>query len=668
MNSRIVLAKVSHQRFFPVRNNFEYPLICLILDLDELEQLNNNLAFFAVNHTNLLSIDEKDYLNKGSESIKIKLFRHIKNKTGSEPAPDSKIFLITAPRLAGRVFNPVSFYYVFNKYEKLDMAIAEVNNTFGDKHIYILNKQFNPHNFPAQFRTTKDFHVSPFFDLKGEYWFKLSDIRNKLDLSVTLKKNNRPALEARLEQDFPGRQLTDYNTILACLSRPLSPRLTWPRILRQALRLYTHHKLKIYSRPEPHSKNTIRTMHDLPSLKIRLAMKLVLHNLKKIQTGSLSMRLPDGQTLEFGRKNQGPGASIYVHDWNFFMWLVKSEDVGLGEAYSMGLWTCDNLEYTLEVLALNMNSMSYMENLGFLGRALRKSLLMTRKIIPENNVPGSKKNISSHYDLSNELFSGFLDQGMNYSCAVFEDPLNYDQESLEHAQIRKLQLVAEDLKLKPQDHVLDLGCGWGGFSLYAAQKYHCRVTAVTISENQYKFVQKRIKESGLNHKVSVILKDYRQVQGKFDKIVSIEMLEAIGHKYHTDYFKTIDKLLGSKGKAFVQTITIVDQRYEEYRKTRDWISTYIFPGGLLPSLNRITSVLTDKTNLSISNVRDIGLHYPPTLNTWQKRFKNNWPQIQNYGFDDTFARTWEYYLCICQAGFRTKHIKNLQIVLERPNS
>ncbi|WP_045211348.1 DUF1365 family protein [Desulfonatronovibrio magnus] len=668
MNSRIALASVSHHRSFSVENSFEYPFICLILDLDEISRLDQSLALFAVNRNSLLSLSEIDYLSATPENIKSKLFQHIKTSTGKQCDPGSRVYLVTAPRLLGRVFNPVSFYFVFNKQDKLDLAMAEVNNTFGDKHTYILDQQINPGHFPAKFKTDKNFHVSPFFDLKGEYLFNFEDIRERLDLSVTLMKNNRPALRARLAQSYPAKPLTDAGIMLACLSRPLSPRLTWPRILRQAMKLYFVHKLQIYTRPEPHSNHTIRTMHDIPSFKNRVAMNMVLRNLKKMKKGTLSLLLPDRSVLKFGGVHPGPEAVINVHDWDFFTRLARSEDVGLGESYTSGLWSSPDLTDTLEVLALNMNYMSYMENWGFLGRILRRSILMTRRIIPDNNVSGSRKNIRAHYDLSDELFSGFLDQGMNYSCGVFKDLRDCKHESLESAQIRKLEMAAEDLNLHPQDHVLDLGCGWGGFSLFAAQKYGCRVSAVTISDNQYKFLENKIKELGLGNKVSVILKDYRKLQGEFDKIVSIEMLEAIGHKHHKDYFKTIDRLLRSDGKAFIQTITIVDQRYQEYRRTRDWISTYIFPGGLLPSLHRITSVLTAKTTLSVKSVRDIGLHYAPTLAAWQKRFQENWPEIEKHGFDETFFRTWQYYLSICQAGFRTRHIRDLQLVLDRPAS
>lgn len=665
MNSRVVPVNISHERNFHRHNFFQYSLTCLILDLDEVSLLDHELRLFSLNRKNLFSLADSDYLESGPGSVKKKIIDFVARKTLTPLNPLCKVFLVTAPRVFGRVFNPVSFYFVYNPDSTFQECVVEVNNTFGDKHVYLLQRQINPGAFPARFAIQKDFHVSPFFDMKGNYLFSFADIREKLDISISLIKDSQTALKARLWQKFPGIELSDASILFAWMSRPLAPRLTYPKILGQAFKLYLFYKLPVHARPEPKSPMTIKTMKPVLPLKTRLCRNLVLNNLKKIHKGTLSLSLPDGEVLKLGGKSPGHAATMFIHDWNFFVKLVKSEDVGLGEAYTQGLWTTENLSATLELLAQNMKYMSFKENWGFIGRALHKSSILVRKMIPENTIPGSRANIQAHYDLSNDLFTRFLDKEMNYSCAVFADPAQPEQETLENAQKRKLELVASLIDLGPDDQVLDIGCGWGAFSLYAAKNYNCRVVGLTISRNQHQYLKNRIQSENLGHNVNVIMDDYRNIEGSFDKIVSIEMLEAVGHKYHGQYFKTIERLLKPGGVACIQTIAIIDQRYDDYRKTRDWISTYVFPGGLLPSLNRVCQVITDKTSLCISQVRDIGQHYPPTLAAWKSRFLENWDEIRQFGFDESFRKKWEYYFSICEAGFKTGNIKDFQIVLNR---
>jgi len=327
----------------------------------------------------------------------------------------------------------------------------------------------------------------------------------------------------------------------------------------------------------------------------------------------------------------------------------------------------------MELLIMNMDRMSYKENWGFAGRSLHKAMVLGNRMIPDNDPEGSRKNIQTHYDLSNDFFAKFLDPTMTYSCAVFENleelksfKKDVSTTELEKAQERKYALVARAAGIKPGDHVLEIGCGWGGFAVFAALNLECRVHAVTISKKQHQYVQELIRFRGLEDRISVSLKDYRLLRGEYDAVVSIEMLEAVGHKYHPDFFAAVDRLLRPGGQACIQTITIIDQRYDVYSKSRDWISTYIFPGGLLPSLERVSRVLAGHTSLTIAGVTDIGPHYGPTLATWKSRFLENRQEIMSMGFDEDFIRTWEYYFSICQAGFNQRHLRDLQIILDRP--
>ncbi|MFW5731438.1 MAG: DUF1365 family protein [Desulfonatronovibrionaceae bacterium] len=666
MNSRIVPVLVSHERKAPVRHGFEYPYTCLILDLDELQESSPLSRLFKVNALSLFSIAEDDYLPGWSGSLRQKLAHFMHQKAGMKIQPESRVFLLTPPRLWGRVFAPVSFYFVYAPSGQLDCVAAEVNNTFGDKHVYMLKVPEDQKKYPVRLETDKDFHVSPFFPMAGRYCFLFSDIREKLDIKIQLIQDDTVVLEAGLKQKHAPAELNTRNILLCWMAHPLTPVLTYQRILSQAARLYFRHRLRVHPRPEPESPMTIMAAEDIPGIMLKTAMNIVRKNLSRIQAGRLRLILPDGSVMEFRGQRPGPEGIIQVHDLDFFIKLVRSEDIGFGEAYTQGLWSSDDPAGVLELLAMNMHHMSWKEDWGLPGRLLHKSSLLARKMIPANTVQGCRKNIRAHYDLSNDLFAAFLDQGLNYSCAVFDDPLAEDAETLEQAQNRKLSMAAGSLELTPEDHVLDLGCGWGGFTFFAAGKLGCRVTGVTVSRRQYDYVREKIRTLGLEDQVRVLLEDYRTVQGVYDKIVSIEMLEAVGHKYHPDFFGALDRLLKPGGMALVQTITIADQRYEIYRRTRDWISTYIFPGGLLPSLTRISEVLAAETSLVISGVKDIGIHYPRTLGMWLRNFKTNEDLVRNLGFDREFMRKWEYYFCLCQAGFRTRHIRDLQILMDRP--
>lgn len=677
MNSRIIPATVAHKRLAPKTHAFQYAYLSLLLDLDELEDLERATRLFGLNRNRAVSIREADYLTPGPGSIKGKLTAFLAENGHAPPAPDSRILLLTAARVFGQVFNPVSFYFCFSPEERLELCVAEVNNTFGDKHVYLLGRPDTPGVFPTTYQMPKAFHVSPFFDMDGEYVFQFGDLRNELDIAVTLRNHGQTLLEATLRQRAPARTLTDANLLAVWARHPLAPNLTYPRILRQAAALYLRKGLNVFSRPEPDNPMTIRTMPEPVSRLDRLAQRLTQHvvlwNFSKIRQGTLRLQLPDGTWRVFGGTRPGPACELRVTAPCFFRDLLKGEDVALGEAYTQGFWTTDDLPRLMELLVMNMGRMSYLEDLGRPGRLLHRSIVLAKKTIPANCRVGSRANIQAHYDLSNDFFRLFLDPTMTYSCAVFDDlprrlrsPTPVSSAELRQAQERKFQMIAESLDLRLGADVLEIGCGWGGLACFLAENYSCRIQAVTISQRQFEHVREQIRERGLHGRIHVLLEDYRNLRGRFDALVSIEMLEAVGHAYHPQFFQAVDRLLKPGGKACLQTITILDQRYDTYRQTQDWISTHIFPGGLLPSLHRITQVLARHTSLVVADVRDIGPHYALTLKTWRERFLANWERIAALGFDETFRRTWEYYFSLCEAAFTQRHIRDLQIVLDRP--
>jgi cyclopropane-fatty-acyl-phospholipid synthase len=277
-----------------------------------------------------------------------------------------------------------------------------------------------------------------------------------------------------------------------------------------------------------------------------------------------------------------------------------------------------------------------------------------------NTQKGARKNIRDHYDLGNELYENFLDPSMTYSSGIFDNP----ECSLERAQANKLDAILAKSGISKDEHVLEIGCGWGSFAIRAVQKTGCRVTGITLSDEQKRFAEKKIAELGLSDRIRIQLTDYRQVEGAFDKIVSIEMIEAVGHDYLELFFKTCDRLLKPGGIAVFQAITIPDNRYETYRKKSDWIQKHIFPGGLLPSLGVLKAAI-GKTSLKVRGIEPLGPHYARTLVEWRNNFKSRWPTIEKLGFDEVFRRKWEYYFHYCEAGFASGMIDVVQMVLVR---
>jgi cyclopropane-fatty-acyl-phospholipid synthase len=279
-----------------------------------------------------------------------------------------------------------------------------------------------------------------------------------------------------------------------------------------------------------------------------------------------------------------------------------------------------------------------------------------------NTLAGSRRNIAAHYDLGNDFFSVFLDETLAYSCAIFPG----SESSLHEASVAKFDRICQKLELNPADHVLEIGSGWGGFALHAAKKYGCHITATTISKKQYEFTGKRVEEAGLGTRIRVLMQDYRQLQGAYDKIVSVEMIEAVGYRYFDAYFSKCSGLLKPAGMMLLQAIVFPDQQYNRYRKSVDFIQEYIFPGGCLPSIGAICRSIGNSTDLRISHLEDITPHYARTLAHWRQRLLERAEQVRELGFSEEFIRTWEYYFCYCEGGFSERAIGDVQILLAKP--
>jgi cyclopropane-fatty-acyl-phospholipid synthase len=390
----------------------------------------------------------------------------------------------------------------------------------------------------------------------------------------------------------------------------------------------------------------------------RRALHTAASMLTQLQVGALEVRLPDGRHRVFGDPTSELRSRIDVRDWRFFTRLLHGASVGVGESYLAGEWTSTDLVSLFRIVIANRRALRRITPAALLNVAGDKLIHHLRA----NRLGQSKRNIAAHYDLSNALYATFLDQTMTYSAAVFESP----SASLEQAQLAKYRRLAEKARIDASCHVLEIGCGWGGFATFAAATYGCRVTGITLSEEQAALARQRVTEGGLDHLVDIRIVDYREVTGSYDRIVSIEMLEAVGHRYLATYFATIDRLLAPDGLAAIQVITIPEQRYDTYRRRPDFIQRYIFPGGHLPSLEAMAGTMGRASELYVDDVENIGMHYAETLRRWRERFLDHVEEVRALGFDDRFVRMWEFYLAYCEAAFLARYISDLQLVLTRP--
>jgi cyclopropane-fatty-acyl-phospholipid synthase len=402
---------------------------------------------------------------------------------------------------------------------------------------------------------------------------------------------------------------------------------------------------------------TDRLATPIDPLLTQVAGRVALSAATRIKVGCLTVQLPDGSRRVFGDRTSDLKGEMHIHDMEALRRLLIGGEVGGGEAYMDGLWSSPDLVGLISLAVANRHALALSKGWWRIPAKISRTVGHRRN---RNTKNGSKRNISAHYDLSNDFYRLWLDETMTYSSAVFETP---DQD-LADAQRAKYRDVAERAGLEPGQHVLEIGTGWGGFALYAAGRLGCRVTTVTISQAQHDLARERIRDAGLEDLVTVELRDYRDIEGQYDAVVSIEMLEAVGSEYYGEYFRAVSRALKPGGKASIQVITFPHDAYEAQLRGANWIQRYIFPGGVLPSLTAIESAL-EGTDLLVSSTRDIRDSYALTLKIWRERFFAHIEQVRRMGFDDRFIRMWDYYLSICEAGFRTGMTQDLQISIEK---
>jgi cyclopropane-fatty-acyl-phospholipid synthase len=388
-----------------------------------------------------------------------------------------------------------------------------------------------------------------------------------------------------------------------------------------------------------------------------LARLAISQLLRRVQAGRIEV-IEGSRHRAYGPEDADLRARVTVRDPAAWSSPLRGS-VGLGEAYVDGQWETDDLVSLLRIAARGLR-----DSAGLRGMAARSRgrLHRLRRRVPENTRRGARRHISAHYDLGNELFSSFLDPRMVYSCAWFGEP----QASLEDAQLAKLDRICRALRLRPDEHLLEIGTGWGALAIHAAQAYGCRVTTTTISREQHDLATARVREAGLADRITILLEDYRDLRGTYDKLASVEMIEAVGWQYFDRFFRCCSDLLAADGLMALQAITIDDRLYESQKAARTFANTHVFPGGCLPSAGLIADCVSRVTDLRPIWLEDISAHYPLTLAAWRRRFLDAWPRLARCGYDERFKRLWLFYLCSSEAGFRERRLGDLQLLYAKP--
>jgi cyclopropane-fatty-acyl-phospholipid synthase len=637
-NDQILICETVHKRYFPKKHRFRYTLPYVLTEI--------------TNHSHrwgIFSINSSEYLHTGSGSFLEKLTHYDVPDLHSN---DTRIFLVTLPKLGIKTFNPISLYFWTDSTRRIKYTLIEVTNTYHEKHLYGFETPPQTKKW-IRSKCPKKFHVSPFMEDTGDYQFTLSPSLDHFELYIEVIQNQKTILYAHLIEHsrYP---LNAIQLLKTNLHYPLGIIGTFPRILKEAITLHFFKKLPGRSRPIPTDTNTIRK---LPlSWTDTFIKKQIIRILGTFTHGYLTLTFPDHSTMQFGNPNDPLKADLTIHSPYFLRRIIKRGEIGLGEGFVEAEWSTENLETLLTYFLKNKTVVRKREK-GSIGSHIAFKI---GHFLRKNTPQKSTSNIQEHYDLSNAFYQLFLDPEMLYSSAIFTP----HTPTLESAQIEKIRHLCESLKLKKHHHVLEIGSGWGATALFIAKTFGCKVTTLTLSQAQYDYAKDRIQAEGLDHLISIKMEDYRHHQGQYDRIISIEMIEAVGHEFLKTYFEKINDLLVPSGLVGIQGIFVPDQRYDRYRSRVDWIQKYIFPGGHLPSLYEIHRILKQHTRLGIEKAENFSPHYAKTLSIWHENLTRHQDEImKTQKFDAAFIRKWRYYFVYCQVGFSQRYIHVMQLIL-----
>lgn len=664
MQSKILKCHVVHARKEPIEHAFSYPYYLYAFDLDELGTLADKHRWFGYNKKKLVSIHDTDYLSESSHEISIKEKLASELKRLGYHQDYSRVVLVTGARYLNYVFNPVSFYFCYREGSELIYLVAEINNTFDERHLYIvpvyaINKDSKGF---YHYQEVKSFHVSPFNDLSGEYAFSFLDIDQALDIRINIVKGGKTSFNSRLSGD--SLSFNNYNFIATIARFPFAALLAMPRILWQAGKLHYIHKMPVYKKPNPSSQQTIKVAR--PKWRESIAIGLIERVLSKVKKGEIILSYPNGVKKQYKGHENGCIAEINLESYKFFTKIAYSGLVGVGEAFTLSYWNSPNLTNVINLFLDNRDTFrsqllhTLLSPISLFNRVINR----IRHLYNPNNIKGSKRNIHAHYDLGNEFFAQFLDSTLSYSCGLYAS----QKDSLETAQKRKIESVIHKARVEEGNKVLEIGSGWGSLALELAEKSNINVTSITLSEEQLELATRRAQERNLTERVTFKLQDYRSIIGQYDRIISVEMLEAVGHHYLGEYFKSCERLLAPEGIIVLQVITFPDNLYQKYRRSCDWIQKYIFPGCCLPSIASLAEAISKNSSLVVESCENIGPHYAPTLAAWRENLLKNKEKILAQRFPSSFIKTWEYYFSYCEAAFSSRFLGVHQIVLTRPQN
>ncbi|MEQ9113472.1 MAG: DUF1365 family protein [Miltoncostaeaceae bacterium] len=673
VRSALYEGTVLHRRSQPAEHVLSHRVCFYAIDLDEVAVLARRLRLFGHNRRAPFSLHDEDHAGRTDRPIKENVLALLAGHgidTGG-----GRVVMVTNLRTFGYVFNPVSFFFCHDAAGPLAAVVAEVANTYGERHLYVLPAAEARAGRGGKLTWERDkrMHVSPFFGLDQRYRFILTEPGDTIRLAVGVDEGEDHVLWA--EQTGTARPLSDAALVRALVRHPLMAQRVMGLIHWHALRLWLKrvpfHRLPRFrpgegSLHEPTDTESIRpaapgarrrTLRDLPpagrSPLSPAARRLSEWVLTHPAVGRITLEMPDGTARRSGDPATGPDVTVTIASKDTWRRIARRGRIGLGEGYTAGDWYADDLVGLLEILTETGEAVRNSRP----GRALMEVQRRRPHLPARADLPGARRDIQYHYDLGNDLYELFLDPSWTYSCAVFEHP----GMTLQEAQEAKYRRIGSRLNLGPDSHVLEIGCGWGGFAEFAAREIGCKVTGLTISREQHDFARERIHKAGLAEKVDIKLQDYRDEQGRYDNIASIEMFEAVGEKYWPVFFGKVKECLKPNGTAALQIITINEDAFKLYRNRPDFIQRYIFPGGMLPTPEILRSLGAEQ-GLSFLRERAFPQDYARTLAEWRARFWASWEKIMPLGFDERFKKLWEFYLHYCEAGFRAEFIDVRQVV------
>ena len=635
---------VQHHRREP-EHEFRYPLFMAYLDLDELPWVLDPFPGWSARRPALAWFRRADFLGDPERPLADCVRDAVAERTGE--APEGPIRMLGNLRHLGHAFNPVTFYYCFDAAgAQVRSVLAEVTNTpWGERHVYLLGGS-NGGSGVIRGELDKDFHVSPLMGMDHRYDWRTTTPGDQVVVHIDSSSAGRPSFDATLSLQRRELRPGDDARHPHALSGDQRPRAGG--YLLAGLPAEAEGR----GVPSPSGARMSERLRD------RMARRACCALLERIGEGRVCVA-ESGSEREFGCASaDGLSAAVHVRDPRAWSLLLRGSS-GLARGYVEGHWQTDDLVGLIRLIARNMSGIDRLRRRWHpvLGR-----LQKVARLVPRNTRGGARSNIAAHYDLGNDLFATFLDEQLVYSSAFFPNA----GASLDEAQHAKLERICTRLELDTDDHLLEIGTGWGGLAIHAAREHGCRVTTTTISREQADYARRKVSDLGLEGRVTVLESDYRDLTGSFDKLVSIEMVEAVGWQYFDTFFRRCSDLLRPGGAMLLQAIVITDESYEAEKASRSFANTAVFPGGCLPSERVIDEIVARETDLVSTWRDDITEHYSRTLQLWRERFVAAAPMLAARGYDERFRRLWAFYLAFSEAGFRERRIRDLQLLFAKP--